>query len=251
MAGMSAALPRVSFADLETWPDDGRRYELYDGEVFVVPSPLPLHQSVLARLHLAFEDYLKAHGGLAAAAVAPPPAGRPHSRNLTQPHGLPTSSRPVHHRVDTERDRGPEHQRLDERVPAHAVPPPTRRQSPVTRRLLPRLSVSAGAAGGPIRSPPGANADPSTRGPAPTGVRSGLVVRIFDPAPRDDEMPAFRGRTEEPPVLTSGAVRENGNAVAPRQRVHATSWRPMPRDRQSDATYSSFMNNCARSFGAG
>jgi Uma2 family endonuclease len=64
MAGVSAVHPRVSFADLEQWPDDGRRYELYDGEVFVVPSPLPLHQFVLARLHLAFEDYCKAHGGV-------------------------------------------------------------------------------------------------------------------------------------------------------------------------------------------
>jgi Uma2 family endonuclease len=64
MAGVSAAHPRVSFADLEQWPDDGRRYELYDGEVFVVPSPLPLHQFVLARLYLAFEDYCKAHGGV-------------------------------------------------------------------------------------------------------------------------------------------------------------------------------------------
>lgn len=64
MAGVSAAGQRVSFADLETWPDDGRRYELYDGEVYVVPSPLPLHQFVSARLHLALEDYVRAHGGL-------------------------------------------------------------------------------------------------------------------------------------------------------------------------------------------
>jgi Uma2 family endonuclease len=49
---------------MEQWPDDGRRYELYDGEVFVVPSPLPLHQFVLARLHLVLEDYVKAHGGV-------------------------------------------------------------------------------------------------------------------------------------------------------------------------------------------
>lgn len=29
----------MSFAQLETWPDDGRRYELYDGEAIVVPAP--------------------------------------------------------------------------------------------------------------------------------------------------------------------------------------------------------------------
>ena len=33
-SGVKAANPRVSFADLERWPDDGRRYELYDGEVY-------------------------------------------------------------------------------------------------------------------------------------------------------------------------------------------------------------------------
>ena len=36
MTGVKAAHPRVSFADLEQWPEDGRRYELYDGEVYVV-----------------------------------------------------------------------------------------------------------------------------------------------------------------------------------------------------------------------
>ena len=37
---MQVVKPRVSYADLERAPEDGRRYELYDGEVFVVPSPL-------------------------------------------------------------------------------------------------------------------------------------------------------------------------------------------------------------------
>ena len=36
MAPMGMVKPRVSYADLERMPDDGRRYELYDGEVFVV-----------------------------------------------------------------------------------------------------------------------------------------------------------------------------------------------------------------------
>jgi Uma2 family endonuclease len=64
MAPMTAASPRVSFADLERWPEDGRRYELYDGEVYVVPSPLPLHQIAAARLHLVLSDYVRGHGGL-------------------------------------------------------------------------------------------------------------------------------------------------------------------------------------------
>lgn len=64
MAAVKAASPRVSFADLERWPEDGRRYELYDGEVYVVPSPLPLHQVVSANLHLALTEYVREHGGV-------------------------------------------------------------------------------------------------------------------------------------------------------------------------------------------
>ena len=61
---MKAAYPRVRFADLEKWPADGRRYELYDGEVYEVPSPLPLHQIVSAKLYLALADYVREHGGI-------------------------------------------------------------------------------------------------------------------------------------------------------------------------------------------
>jgi Uma2 family endonuclease len=64
MTGMTAVSPRASYADLEGWPEDGRRYELYDGEVYVVPSPIPLHQMVSARLHLALDEYTRVHGGI-------------------------------------------------------------------------------------------------------------------------------------------------------------------------------------------
>jgi Uma2 family endonuclease len=64
MAGVKAAIPRVSYADMERWPEDGRRYELYDGEVFEIPSPLPIHQMVLGRLHLALAGYVREHGGV-------------------------------------------------------------------------------------------------------------------------------------------------------------------------------------------
>ena len=64
MTGVKALSPRVSYADLEGWPEDGRRYELYDGEVYVVPSPIPLHQMVSARLYLALDRYTRAHGGI-------------------------------------------------------------------------------------------------------------------------------------------------------------------------------------------
>jgi Uma2 family endonuclease len=64
MAVMQAVHPRVSYADMERWPEDGRRYELYDGEVFEIPSPIPLHQMVSARLHLSLAAHVAAHGGI-------------------------------------------------------------------------------------------------------------------------------------------------------------------------------------------
>jgi Uma2 family endonuclease len=63
MTAMKAAHPRVSVADMEKWPEDGRRYELYDGEVYEVPSPILLHQMVSARLYLALAAYVNTHGG--------------------------------------------------------------------------------------------------------------------------------------------------------------------------------------------
>ena len=63
MAGVKAVQERVSYADLERWPEDGRRFELYNGEVFEIPSPILLHQFVLGRLYLALSAYVQAHGG--------------------------------------------------------------------------------------------------------------------------------------------------------------------------------------------
>lgn len=62
---MNAVRPRVSYADLERAPEDGRRYELYDGEVFVVPAPLLKHQLVQHRIAEMVHRYAIDHGGLA------------------------------------------------------------------------------------------------------------------------------------------------------------------------------------------
>lgn len=64
MALVQAFRPRVSFADLALWPDDGRRYELYDGEVREVPSPFPVHQIVTGLLEEQFVAYRRVHDGL-------------------------------------------------------------------------------------------------------------------------------------------------------------------------------------------
>jgi Uma2 family endonuclease len=69
MRAMNAVVdPRVTFAELSAWPDDGRRYELYNGEVVVVPAPFLRHQRVAARVHDVLREYEEAIGGLVAIA---------------------------------------------------------------------------------------------------------------------------------------------------------------------------------------
>ena len=60
--------PRVSYSDLCQQPEDGRRYELYDGGVFVVPSPLPLHQIVALNIYDWLRHHPRTRQGLALAA---------------------------------------------------------------------------------------------------------------------------------------------------------------------------------------
>lgn len=66
MCPVKTVRPRVSYADLERAPEDGRRYELYDGEVFVVPAPLLRHQIVQHRLADMLYRHAVAQGGVAA-----------------------------------------------------------------------------------------------------------------------------------------------------------------------------------------
>jgi Uma2 family endonuclease len=54
---------RVSYADLQRMPDDGNRYELYDGELRVVPAPLPIHQVIAQRLLVTLIDFSRQSGG--------------------------------------------------------------------------------------------------------------------------------------------------------------------------------------------
>ena len=65
MAPVKVVQPRVSYADLERAPEDGRRYEFCDGEVFVVPAPLPRHQVSSSSLLEVLRNYAARHGGFA------------------------------------------------------------------------------------------------------------------------------------------------------------------------------------------
>jgi Uma2 family endonuclease len=65
MAPVKVVRPRISYADLERAPEDGRRYELYDGEVYVVPAPIPEHQIVQHAMTELLRRYVVEHGGFA------------------------------------------------------------------------------------------------------------------------------------------------------------------------------------------
>jgi Uma2 family endonuclease len=61
---MKAVRPRMTFTDLERLPEDGPRYELYDGDLSEVPAPIPWHQRVALNVTEVLRDYERRHGGL-------------------------------------------------------------------------------------------------------------------------------------------------------------------------------------------
>lgn len=48
-----------TYDDLLQLPDDGTRYEIIDGELVVMPSPVVTHQRIVGRLFLAFSAQLQ------------------------------------------------------------------------------------------------------------------------------------------------------------------------------------------------
>jgi Uma2 family endonuclease len=55
----TATAIRLTNADVESMPDDGNRYELIDGELYVSAAPSAFHQIILANIIVAFADYLR------------------------------------------------------------------------------------------------------------------------------------------------------------------------------------------------
>ena len=68
MAPMQDSQPRFGYSDLLAMPDDGRRYEIHEGELVVVPSPLLRHQIAVVRLVTLLNDHRRRSGGLAVTA---------------------------------------------------------------------------------------------------------------------------------------------------------------------------------------
>jgi len=61
---------RWTVADLELLPEDGRRYEIIDGELFVTRAPHWKHQNVAVKIGMALEGW-SVTSGLGEAAVNP------------------------------------------------------------------------------------------------------------------------------------------------------------------------------------
>ncbi len=55
---MSITTRPLTYDDLIQMPDDGNRYEIVGGELFVSPSPVPRHQELLGRPHVTLAAFL-------------------------------------------------------------------------------------------------------------------------------------------------------------------------------------------------
>ena len=47
---------------LDALPDDGQRYEIIDGELFVTPGPGEPHQDIMGELNARLREYLRGRG---------------------------------------------------------------------------------------------------------------------------------------------------------------------------------------------
>lgn len=59
---VSTQLKVWSLEELHSLPDDGNKYELIHGELFVTPAPTMRHETILARLTRLLDPYVARHG---------------------------------------------------------------------------------------------------------------------------------------------------------------------------------------------
>jgi Uma2 family endonuclease len=59
----SQAPPGLTWTQLQSWPEDGRRHELIGGELVVTPAPAPRHQRTVLNIVLALGLWARQHDG--------------------------------------------------------------------------------------------------------------------------------------------------------------------------------------------
>ena len=59
---MALSTSEWTLAELDRLPDDGNKYELVDGELFVTPAPSPAHESLASQLLAILVPYVSAQG---------------------------------------------------------------------------------------------------------------------------------------------------------------------------------------------
>ena len=59
---MVSPIRRWTIEDLHSLPDDGNKYELIRGQLFVTPPPTDAHETIAARLHRLLDPYVAANG---------------------------------------------------------------------------------------------------------------------------------------------------------------------------------------------
>jgi Uma2 family endonuclease len=52
----------LGYADYAALPDDGKRYEILDGELYVTPAPTPRHQIIAGNLVWILEGHVRSRG---------------------------------------------------------------------------------------------------------------------------------------------------------------------------------------------
>lgn len=52
---------RLTYDDYCALPDDGRRYEILDGDLYMSPAPIPLHQRIVLNLAAELRVHVRSH----------------------------------------------------------------------------------------------------------------------------------------------------------------------------------------------
>jgi Uma2 family endonuclease len=58
---MTTSATKLTYHDYLLIPEDGKRYEILDGELYMTPAPVTRHQIIVGRLHYLLMSYLEAH----------------------------------------------------------------------------------------------------------------------------------------------------------------------------------------------